>query len=276
MSDKEHILPLIFTDLDGTLLDHDGYSFAAAQPAINLIKQNAISLIINSSKTASEILLIQQALDIRQPFICENGAAVYLPSDTDAGWLCEALSRPRDHCLQILNQLRNEFGFRFTGFNDRSVEEIMEMTGLPRDNASQAMQRGFTEPIQWLDSAEQWLQFRQQLQARNLSFLQGGRFMCIMAGPAISKGQAMAWLTQRYRDKAQVITIALGDSPNDQAMLNASDIAIVIQSDRAGAVQLDQPKKILRTAERGAQGWQWAIDKLLPLDTRLITGEADG
>lgn len=265
MHEEDNILPLIFTDLDGTLLNHSDYSFAAAQSALDLIKQSGIPLIINSSKTASEIFPIQQSLDIRHPFICENGAAVYMPTDAAEGWRCEAFSWPREHCLATLQQLRDDFGFRFTGFNDCSVTEIMHLTGLPRDNASQAMQRGFTEPILWQDSAARWLQFQQQLQARNLSYLQGGRFVCIMADTAISKGQAMAWLTRRYRNQAKVITIALGDSPNDQAMLNAADIAVVIQSEQANAVQLDRPQRILRTSQPGAQGWQWAIDKLLPL-----------
>ena len=38
---------LVFTDLDGTLLDHDTYSFEAALPCINLLKNNDIPIIIN-------------------------------------------------------------------------------------------------------------------------------------------------------------------------------------------------------------------------------------
>jgi len=34
--------PLIFTDLDGTLLDHETYSFGPALPALNLIKEKRI------------------------------------------------------------------------------------------------------------------------------------------------------------------------------------------------------------------------------------------
>lgn len=276
MSEQPHVLPLIFTDLDGTLLDHDDYSFTAAQRAINNIKKNHIPLIINSSKTASEIFPIQQALGIRQPFICENGAALYLPSDTDDSWLYNAFAKPRGHCLQILQQLRDQYDYSFTGFNDCTAKEIAELTGLSLAKAELAAQRTFTEPLLWQDSAARLLQFQQQLHEQNLGFLQGGRFLCIIAGISIDKGQAMAWLTQRYAEQAKVLTIALGDSPNDQAMLNAADIAVVVQSESSDSIQLDKPKKILHTPEPGPSGWQWAMDQLLPLDGSTMKGESNG
>lgn len=275
MSNRPQVLPLIFSDLDGTLLDHDDYSFAAAQAAINYIKRNHIPLLINSSKTASEIFPVQQALGIRQPFICENGAAVYLPSDTDESWLYQAFSKPRSHCLKILWQLRDDFGYRFTGFNDCSTKEIAELTGLSLTKAELAAQRTFTEPILWQDSADRLCQFQQQLVQQQLNFQQGGRFLCIMADSCIDKAQAMAWLTKRYAEHTKVVTIALGDSPNDQAMLNAADIAVVVQSANSEDIQLDKPGKILRTQSPGPNGWQWAIDQLLPFEVS-VGGEADG
>ena len=45
---------IIFTDLDGTLLDFR-YSYKEAVPALNLIRKKNIPLIICSSKTRAEI-----------------------------------------------------------------------------------------------------------------------------------------------------------------------------------------------------------------------------
>ena len=64
---------IIFTDLDGTLLDHTTYSFDAAIPMLDYIKVNKIPLIIVTSKTKDEVLRIQKLLDMKGPFIVENG-----------------------------------------------------------------------------------------------------------------------------------------------------------------------------------------------------------
>ncbi len=42
---------LVFTDLDGTLLNHDDYSWEAARPALEELQRQSIPLILVSSKT---------------------------------------------------------------------------------------------------------------------------------------------------------------------------------------------------------------------------------
>ena len=70
---------LIFTDLDGTLLDADNYSFEEALPALEKIKKRKIPLILCSSKTKAELELYQKKLKIKSPFISENGGAIFIP-----------------------------------------------------------------------------------------------------------------------------------------------------------------------------------------------------
>jgi len=65
---------IIFTDLDGTLLDHDSYSFEEASFMLDFIKEHDIPLIIVTSKTRNEVIGIQKRLGISTPFIIENGA----------------------------------------------------------------------------------------------------------------------------------------------------------------------------------------------------------
>ena len=47
---------IIFSDLDGTLLDHDDYRWQAADPALARLRAANIPLVLNSSKTVPEIL----------------------------------------------------------------------------------------------------------------------------------------------------------------------------------------------------------------------------
>ena len=46
---------VIYTDLDGTLLDHVTYTFHPALDALELIEKKKIPLIISTSKTRPEI-----------------------------------------------------------------------------------------------------------------------------------------------------------------------------------------------------------------------------
>ena len=46
---------IIFSDLDGTLLDHNNYDWSAAKPAMERLSASDIPVVLNSSKTISEI-----------------------------------------------------------------------------------------------------------------------------------------------------------------------------------------------------------------------------
>ena len=70
---------IVFSDLDGTLLEHDTYGFEAARPALDLLWGKNIPLILCSSKTRTEMEGYQKRLGIAGPFIVENGAGVYIP-----------------------------------------------------------------------------------------------------------------------------------------------------------------------------------------------------
>ena len=73
--------PIIFTDLDGTLLDHHTYRFDAAVEALTELKFRSIPVILNTSKTAEESITLSIELDICHPVIVENGGAIVLPAN---------------------------------------------------------------------------------------------------------------------------------------------------------------------------------------------------
>jgi mannosyl-3-phosphoglycerate phosphatase len=72
---------LIFTDLDGTLLDHHSYSFSAALPALQRLRRFNIPLIPVTSKTLAELAPLMRELDNPHPCIAENGGLMrYRPA----------------------------------------------------------------------------------------------------------------------------------------------------------------------------------------------------
>jgi len=247
---------LIFTDLDGTLLDHDSYGYADAEPALQEIRRRGIPLVLASSKTRLEMTEIHREMNLDAPFICENGAAICEP-----GGESQALAIERAGVLEVLARLRRDHGFAFTGFNDCTESEIAALTGLTDARAALAAAREYSEPILWQDTQARRDLFLQLISDSGLQALQGGRFLAI-SGPC-DKAAAMVVVTERYVNGTGPTTIALGDSPNDLAMLAAADIAVIVASARSAEMQLPDKTRLIRTRQTGPRGWQTAVLELL-------------
>jgi len=72
-------LRLIFTDLDGTLLDAETYSWQEAGEALDLCRRHRVPVILASSKTRAEIEILRDRMMLSDPFISENGGGIFLP-----------------------------------------------------------------------------------------------------------------------------------------------------------------------------------------------------
>ena len=70
---------LVFTDLDGTLLDHHNYSFAPALQMLHRLNSINIPVIPNTSKTFAELIDLRQQIGLEGPFIVENGGRYLHP-----------------------------------------------------------------------------------------------------------------------------------------------------------------------------------------------------
>src|SRR6266545_4005865 len=69
----------IFSDLDGTLLNPQTYSFEPAKAALQLVEQQGVPLVFCTSKTRAEVEYWRRLTENRHPFVVENGGAVYIP-----------------------------------------------------------------------------------------------------------------------------------------------------------------------------------------------------
>lgn len=262
---------LIFTDLDGTLLDHHTYSYQAAQPALDQIRKLHIPLILSTSKTAAELRVLRHKLDNEHPCIVENGAAILFSENYFSGPLVTKISDPEQKLaahffgntyavlIEIVHQLRADKGYLFKGFADFSVEEVALKTGLDYGSALLAKSREGSEPILWEDDQDALARFAEDLAQHQLQLLIGGRFYHIL--PKVDKGQAVKWLLERYRQAysdTEFFTIALGDGLNDLPMLEAVDLAVVLPA--ANTDQLEPSGvRTLKMNEPGPIGWNRAL-----------------
>ena len=66
----------VVSDVDGTLMDHS-YDLTPAKETIKLLQKLSIPVILCTSKTASEVKVIRKELNLTDPYIVENGGAIY-------------------------------------------------------------------------------------------------------------------------------------------------------------------------------------------------------
>ena len=256
---------VIFSDLDGTLLDHRSYHWQPAQPALVRVENAGIPLVLNSSKTASEIRQIRQELGNRAPYIVENGAAAVIPPGTFGNREEDVVNfgASRKEVLGVLVRLRAE-GARFQGFEDMSAAALAELTGLDEASACRAKERLGTEPLLWQGSDEELEDFRTALEAENLRLVRGGRFWHAMGN--FDKADGARFLLGIYKERfgeQPVIAVALGDSPNDQQMLEMADIPVVIRGVNSDQVQLPATRRAMRSLRPGPEGWNECVLNLL-------------
>ncbi|PLX96903.1 MAG: mannosyl-3-phosphoglycerate phosphatase-related protein [Desulfuromonas sp.] len=256
---------IVFTDLDGTLLDHDSYSWAPATPALAKLRRLAVPVILTSSKTGAEIARLHAELELDAPYIVENGAGIIFPEQEQSpAAAAQNFSRTYPELLAFLHQLRHKHNFKFRGFGDFSVAEVAAETGLPLEKAALARERRFSEPLRWDDTPAALAAFTEILEANDLKLLRGGRFYHVLDHRA-GKGNALHRLLDHYRRNtpgADWYSVALGDGPNDEDMLDAADLAVVIPSASSIGPKPHNPN-VLHAGQRGPQGWNSAILQIL-------------
>lgn len=270
---------LVFSDLDGTLLDHETYDWSPARPGLDRLAQIGAGLVLASSKTWPEIDRLRRAIGIVQtPAIVENGAGVVWPDKaaTDPGPEPEdafgaTANAPTDY--DRLRALLAELPPGFQGFGDLGPAGVERVTGLPPQAARLACQRRFSEPGLWHGDAEGLDLFLTQAARAGIAARRGGRFLTLSFGR--TKADAMAEVIARLKPGR---TLALGDAPNDTEMLERADMGVVVANPSARPLPRlagESEGRIYRTEHPGPHGWSEAILALTETAIDKTTGTED-
>jgi len=256
---------LVFTDLDGTLLD-ENYSWSAASEALEKLKSEGIPLILCSSKTRPEIEIYQKRMGLKDPFISENGGGIFIPEayfsfdfphtrDSYGNKIID-LAEPYAKVRAKLDELR-PLG-QITGFGDMTVEEISRDTDLTLEEAALAKSREYGEPFKFLGDL---LMLEKAAEREGFNLTRGTAYWHLSKG--CDKGKAVEALTSLYKkDKPDIQTVALGNSRNDISMLKKVDIPIWIMQMHDNSDYNDIPN-LRKSASSGPEGWNEEILKLL-------------
>jgi mannosyl-3-phosphoglycerate phosphatase len=269
---------IVYTGLDGSLLDSTTYSFKAAIPALTALREQDIPLVLVSSKTRAEMEPLRQRLGHHDPFIVENGGAVFVPHGlfdfplgrmrTMSPYQAIELGLPHHMLRDVLKHIEDAVETPLEGFGDLSVEAIMQVTGLPHADAILAKQREYDEP--YLLQGPQALieEVCRQIVTRGLRWTKGGRLFHLMGEN--DKGEAASVLLccyprqQRMSGQTERIeTVGVGDSINDAPLFAMVDYPILVQK-QDGSYDPDiHLSGMIRAAGIGPVGWNEAVLELL-------------
>ena len=265
---------IVFTDLDGTLLDYYKYSFEKAIPALELLKKKNIPLVLCSSKTRKEIEYYREKLANNHPFISENGGGIFIPKNyfkfkihspefivnDENDYYAIKFGALYPDLRKTIERLRKE-GFKVKGFGDMTVKEIMEIAGLSADEAEMAKERNFDEPFILEGNETETQRLLRAIKAKGFNCTQG-RFFHIIGNT--DKGKAVELLKELYKKEFnEITTIALGDSSNDIPMFVAVDYPIVVQKPGEGYDQKIDMPGLIKASGIGPEGWNNAIIKFI-------------
>tara|TARA_B100000963_G_scaffold350871_1_gene361706 strand:- start:512 stop:1339 length:828 start_codon:yes stop_codon:yes gene_type:complete len=270
---------LIFSDLDGTFLDHRSYSFGNLKIFINKIKQGN-TIVFNTSKTFSEILKINKQLELKSPFIVENGACIFFPQSYKDnldinkdyfkyhGYLGYSLA---NHNLQKIvtrvSPLQKKYKFRF--YSELSDQKISEITNLRMDDIKRSKKRLFSNPIFWDDSFNKIAKFKSEIVSLNNHFkvFQGGRFIHILEN--YDKGIALKKYLEIIKPSMDVecTTVSLGDSENDICMLESTDYSCIVKGE-GKKISLTKTNKIYFSKTKAPLGWQESLENVFRMENK--------
>ena len=251
----------VVSDVDGTLMDHS-YDLKPAKETIKKLQNLSIPIILCTSKTASEVKVIREELNLTDPYIVENGAAIYGESlkKVDGKII---LGKNYETLEEILVFISEEIGYKLIPLNNLTDQEATDLTGLKGNSLTLMRDRHwsmpFLNPPSFLEE-----RINNSCKKFKVNIFKGNRMSHLLSINS-DKGKAINAL-KNYSNNQNIKIIGLGDSPNDLPLLLNSDIKIVIPGvDGPNLNLLDQLKdfKFTLASEPNGYGWKNEIMKLI-------------
>ena len=254
---------LIFTDLDGSLLDRDTFKFDEIKDYIRQLISKGIFIIPNTSKTEKEILEFNSDLGSSLPFISENGSSInglnLLNKDLPQELI---LSREKEILLEIFKKtvspnLQNKCKW-LSEMDTRNQSLIL---GLEHKKLKMALDRKFTLPFIFNGNKNQKKELSKIIKNKGLFLQEGGRVIHLT--DRVNKAKALKVFVRFYKkNNKNVKTIAVGDNYNDLDMLKTSDFPCLVFNDKFTLDQIPI-NNLITTNKPSPEGWADVIKMAL-------------
>jgi mannosyl-3-phosphoglycerate phosphatase len=225
---------VIFTDLDGTLLD-EKYDYQNIKPIISQLLALNVPIVFCTSKTQAEIKFYMEEMGMNEPFIAETGSAIFIPKGyfplnyaytrkTASHHIIE-LGVPYSIVREKLTKVRMMTGTGIVGFGDMTSEEIAQDTGSSLDMAELAQKREYDEPFRIVGGDEKTV--LSAMKREGLNCIRGAKYFHLLGDS--HKGKAVTILKDLYSQVFdEIVTFGVGNGPNDLEMLKVVDTPFLI------------------------------------------------
>ena len=251
----------VVSDVDGTLMDHS-YDLTPAKETIKILQNLSIPVILCTSKTAAEVKVIRKELNLMDPYIVENGAAIYGESLKKVNGEI-ILGQTYEILEEILNFISKEIDYKLIPLNNLTDLEATQLTGLKGNSLNLMRDRHWSMPFL---NPPNFLEEKINICCAKfkVDIFKGNRMSHLLSANS-NKGKAINAL-KKYSNIQNIKIIGLGDSPNDLPLLLNSDIRIVIPGiDGPNLKLIDQLKdfEFILASKPNGYGWKNEINKLI-------------
>ncbi len=262
MKQKKQII--IFTDLDGSLLNKDTFEFNEIEKYFRELISKGIKIIPNSSKTEAELLNFNEQNNLDLSFITENGSSIHglnkihqnLPDKI-------IISRTIDEIRNIYEEnISMDFKNKITHILELEREKQQKILGLPLDKIKLAIKRDHSIPIKFNGTESEKNEFTKILKNSGLTIQTGGRIMNVCDN--VNKSKAMSRALQLIRKELteEIITIGVGDNENDIEMIKQTDYPCLVKNENfdSSLINIDN---LIKSDEPSPKGWSDVIKTAL-------------
>ena len=278
---------VVISDIDGTFIDHECYSFEASiEAAKKLVVEGQLAFA--TSKTAAEVLKLDEDLktagvNIPIPYIVENGCGIYLPitlvkdinieqvaGEIDKNitviqndnWLVLTFGEANhEEMLTILDQIEKQVGKKVICFSKMTPEELASHSGLQVEAAKLAKIREFDEPYYIEDGTdEDYNQAEEITKQAGYFYSRGGRYAHISISQDKGKA-AKVLLTILEKIYGHLETVAIGDAENDLPLMSAADRGYLVKGKKE--ITKETPDNVQKIEGVGPTGFSEVIEKEL-------------
>jgi mannosyl-3-phosphoglycerate phosphatase len=268
---------LIFSALEGALVDPQTDSFADAEEALSELERRKIAWVLLPSRTREEIDPIRRKMGHNHPFVTENGGGIFFPdgyfslripgSVRTARYLSIAQGRPYAEVCEALDEVAEESAVGVAGFHHMSLREIADNTGLRPRQAELARAREFDEPFYFTSADEKAIaRFVEAARARGFDTRRGPLFWHLSS--KCDTARAVRTLAHLFREATHIKLrlVGIGAGEVDLPWLRAVDHAILLPDSRESAKPLEhdtinptRAKTIAMGDAPGPAGWNKAV-----------------
>ena len=230
------VTPVVaFVDIDGAPADTSERQLRLAGLLESLAGER-LTLVFYSHRTRAEMETFRQALGVFHPFICESGAAAFVPGryfGTDlenardvAGYQAIEFGAAYGEMAGAVHRIADRLGLGVVGFSDMSVAQVARECGTSLLEARLAKLREYSEPFRLLLA-------NPVAERRMVKAIAAAGLTCIVRGPfhhvgsVSGPGAAVAVLCTLYKVAfGSVVTAGIGDGPFGVDVARRVDVAL--------------------------------------------------